>query len=131
VDNLAWLPERDVTLCDVTPFQLVRMATSRLSTAYTLQLAKYRYGPGAFKVDYALRSPIPWKATECFRAASVHLGGSADEIASVCRTKRLAPVSLFSNHTSERREIVDFSDPMAPKTVASSQAPGPTNWELP
>jgi phytoene dehydrogenase-like protein len=81
VDNLALLPKCDVTLCDVTPFQLVRMATSRLSAAYTLQLAKYRYGPGAFKVDYALRRPIPWKATECFRAATVHLGGSADEIA--------------------------------------------------
>jgi phytoene dehydrogenase-like protein len=81
VDNLASLPEFDVTLCDVTPLQLVRMAASRLSTPYALRLAKYRYGPGAFKVDYALRSPIPWKATECFRAATVHLGGSAAEIA--------------------------------------------------
>ena len=80
VDRLASLPNYDVTLCDVTPIQLVRMAASRLSAAYTVQLAKYRYGPGVFKVDYALRSPIPWKAAECCRAATVHLGGSAAEI---------------------------------------------------
>jgi phytoene dehydrogenase-like protein len=81
VDSLASLPKFDVTLCDVTPLQLERIAASRLSPAYVHRLGKYRYGPGAFKVDYALSSPIPWKATECLRAATVHLGGSADEIA--------------------------------------------------
>jgi phytoene dehydrogenase-like protein len=44
-------------------------------------LAKYKYGPGAFKVDYALQQPIPWKAPQCLRAATVHLGGSFEEIA--------------------------------------------------
>jgi phytoene dehydrogenase-like protein len=67
---------------------LVRLATSRLSTRYTLRLAKYRYGPAAFKVDYALRCPIPWKAPECARAATVHLGGSAEEIADSEATMR-------------------------------------------
>jgi phytoene dehydrogenase-like protein len=81
VGSLAPLPKVDVTLCDVTPVQLVRIAESRLSAAYTRRLTKYRYGLGAFKVDYALSSPIPWKATECLRAATVHLGGSEDEIA--------------------------------------------------
>jgi phytoene dehydrogenase-like protein len=81
VDNLGSLPRYDITLCDVTPLQLVKMASSRLSTAYTRRLARYRYGPGVFKVDYALRSAIPWKAAACFRAATVHLGGSAAEIA--------------------------------------------------
>jgi phytoene dehydrogenase-like protein len=51
-------------------------------------LAKYRYGPAAFKVDYALRCPIPWKAPECSRAATVHLGGSAEEIADSEATMR-------------------------------------------
>src|SRR6516164_2040920 len=88
VHKLASLPKYDATLCDVTPFQLVRLATSRLSTRYTLRLAKYRYGPAAFKVDYALRCPIPWKAPECLRAATVHLGGSAEEIADSEATMR-------------------------------------------
>jgi phytoene dehydrogenase-like protein len=88
VDKLDSLPKYDATLCDVTPFQLVRLATSRLSTRYTLRLAKYRYGPAAFKVDYALRCPIPWKAPECSRAATVHLGGSAEEIADSEATMR-------------------------------------------
>src|SRR5207245_8754438 len=40
-----------------------------------------RYGPGVFKMDWALKTPIPWKAHECRRAGTVHLGGSLDEIA--------------------------------------------------
>jgi phytoene dehydrogenase-like protein len=88
VDKLDSLAKYDATLCDVTPFQLVRLATNRLSTRYTLRLAKYRYGPAAFKVDYALRCPIPWKASACSRAATVHLGGSAAEIADSEATMR-------------------------------------------
>jgi phytoene dehydrogenase-like protein len=71
----------DVILCDVTPRQLLRLAEGRLSEPYKRQLARYRYGPGVFKVDYALSSAIPWKARECLRAATLHLGGSAAEIA--------------------------------------------------
>src|SRR5438874_653606 len=89
VDHLASLPKHDVTMCDVTPVQLVRMASGRLSATYTRKLAKYRYGPGAFKVDYALSQAIPWKAAECLRAATVHLGGSADEIAASETAMRL------------------------------------------
>jgi len=85
VENLATLPNSspnyDVTLCDVAPRQLLRLAGDRLSPAYRNQLVHYRYGPGVFKVDYALRQPIPWKAPECWRAATVHLGGSFEEIA--------------------------------------------------
>jgi phytoene dehydrogenase-like protein len=81
VENLEKMPKYDVTLCDVTPHQLLRMARSRLSTRYAKRLAKYRYGPGVFKVDYALSSPIPWKSPDCLRAATVHVGGSAQEIA--------------------------------------------------
>ena len=58
-----------------------RIAGDRLSSAYRRQLERYRYGPGVFKVDYALSAPIPWKAAECLRAATVHLGGTMEEIA--------------------------------------------------
>src|SRR5437868_1407469 len=81
IDNLDTLPSYDVTICDVTPRQLLQLADKRLSQGYRRQLDKYRYGPGAFKVDYALRQTIPWTAVECFRAATVHLGGSFEEIA--------------------------------------------------
>jgi phytoene dehydrogenase-like protein len=80
VDNLDSLSDRDLILCDVTPRQLLHMGPNRFSRAYARQLQAYRYGPGAFKVDYALSAPIPWKAHECARAATVHVGGSFDEI---------------------------------------------------
>jgi phytoene dehydrogenase-like protein len=80
VDNLRDIAQSDVTMCDVTPKQLLRMAEHRLSAGYQRQLEKFRNGPGTFKVDYALTNPIPWKARECSRAATVHLGGSASEI---------------------------------------------------
>ncbi len=81
VEDLAALSDYDAILCDVTPHQLLRIARSRFPTRYARRLAKYRYGPGVFKVDYALHSPIPWKAAECLRAATVHLGGTFQEIA--------------------------------------------------
>jgi phytoene dehydrogenase-like protein len=81
IDDLSALEEYDATLCDVTPHQLLRIARNRFPTRFARRLAKYRYGPAAFKVDYALHSPIPWKAPDCARAATVHLGGTFQEIA--------------------------------------------------
>jgi len=81
VNDVAALPANDVTLCDLTPRQLLQVAGNRLSSSYKKRLAKFRYGPGVFKVDYALAHPIPWKAAECVRAATVHLGGTFEEIA--------------------------------------------------
>jgi phytoene dehydrogenase-like protein len=70
----------DVTLCDLTPRQILRLSDVGLSEAFRAKLEKFRYGMGVFKVDYALSSPIPWKAKECLRAATVHIGGSGEEI---------------------------------------------------
>jgi phytoene dehydrogenase-like protein len=70
----------DVTLCDITPRQLLHMSDTGLSDSFRSKLEKFRYGMAAFKVDYALSSPIPWKAKDCLRAATVHLGGTAEEI---------------------------------------------------
>jgi phytoene dehydrogenase-like protein len=74
------LPDGDLILADVTPRQLLRIAGSMLSPRYRRQLERFRYGAGTFKVDYALSSPIPWTANECSRAATVHLGGTLEEI---------------------------------------------------
>lgn len=81
IDDISALPANDVTLCDLTPRQLLRVAGNRLSSAYKDRLAKFRYGPGVFKVDYALHNPIPWIAADCLRAATVHVGGTFEEIA--------------------------------------------------
>jgi phytoene dehydrogenase-like protein len=81
VETLSALANYDLILCDVTPRQLLNLAGQRLSESYKRRLRSYRYGPGVFKVDYALNGPIPWKASECLRAATVHLGGSFEEIA--------------------------------------------------
>jgi phytoene dehydrogenase-like protein len=81
VESLAALSDYQLILCDLTPRQLLRVAGDALSPNYKRQLEKFRYGPGAFKVDYALSQPIPWRASECLRAATVHLGGTFDEIA--------------------------------------------------
>jgi phytoene dehydrogenase-like protein len=75
------LPPARAVLFDVTPRQLVRIAGDRLSPRYKRRLTSWRYGPGVFKVDYALDGPIPWTAEECGRAATVHLGGTFEEIA--------------------------------------------------
>jgi len=56
------------------------MTDSELPVEFRKKLQRYRYGPGAFKIDWALSGPVPWKADECFQAATVHLGGSFEEI---------------------------------------------------
>lgn len=81
VQSLAALPNYDLFLCDLTPRQLVEVGAQRLSESYKRRLGRFRYGAGVFKVDYALNAPIPWKASDCSRAATVHLGGTFEEIA--------------------------------------------------
>ena len=81
IESLSSLVGYDFFLCDVTPLQLLRLARNKFPSRYARRLAKFRYGPGVFKVDYALNSPIPWKCHDCARAGTVHLGGTFAEIA--------------------------------------------------
>jgi len=74
------LPSARAILCDVTPRQLLRLAGHRLPPNYRRRLERYRYGPAAYKVDWALNEPVPWKAEGCSRAGIVHLGGTLAEI---------------------------------------------------
>jgi phytoene dehydrogenase-like protein len=75
------LPAEGLVLADVVPRELVRIAHGRLPERFERRLRSYRHGPGAFKVDWALDGPIPWRAQECRRAGTVHLGGTLEEIA--------------------------------------------------
>jgi len=81
VGSIAELPPARALLFDVTPRQLVAIAGDRLPAAYRRRLEGYRYGPGTFKIDWALSGPVPWLADGPRRAATVHLGGTLDEIA--------------------------------------------------
>jgi phytoene dehydrogenase-like protein len=79
------LPPTRAILCDMTPRQLIRFAGDRLPRSYKNRLKRFRYGPGAFKIDWALNGPIPWRAAECLRAGTVHLGGT---LAEMCESER-------------------------------------------
>lgn len=80
VTTIDELPAAQHYLFDVTPRQLVRLAGHKLPAGYVRRLGGYRYGPGVFKVDWALDGPIPWTAAEVLRSATVHLGGTFDEV---------------------------------------------------
>ncbi|HSD03609.1 MAG TPA: NAD(P)/FAD-dependent oxidoreductase [Gaiellales bacterium] len=81
VTSFRELPPSRAVILDVTPRALLRIAGDRLTSRYRRALARFRYGPGIFKVDYALSAPVPWEATECHGAGTVHVGGTRRELA--------------------------------------------------
>jgi len=85
VRTLDDLPAALIVLCDLTPQQLSSVAGTRLSGKFRRRLNQFRYGMGAFKIDWALSKPVPWKAAACARAATVHLGGTLEQI---CASER-------------------------------------------
>ena len=80
VRSLDDLPPRATLLLDLTPRQVLEVAGDHLPPLYRRRLARFRYGPGSFKLDYALDAPVPWRAEACWRATTVHLGGPLEEI---------------------------------------------------
>jgi phytoene dehydrogenase-like protein len=93
----------DVALCDTTPRQLLRLAGDRLHSVDRHRFARYRPGPGIFKVDYALSEPIPWRAKDCALAATVHVGGDDAEIA--------ASESAVANGSTAKRPFLIVVQP--------------------
>ncbi len=85
VQTLAELPSAKAYLFDTVPRHLARICGDRLPLGFRRRLEQFRHGPAVFKVDYALDGPIPWRAEGCRRAATVHLGGTLDEIAAAER----------------------------------------------
>jgi len=81
VRSLRDIPPAVAVLFDVTPIQLAYIAADQLPASYVRRLGRFRYGPGVFKIDWALDGPIPWKNAECARSATVHVGGTIEEIA--------------------------------------------------
>ncbi len=85
VGSLGELPGDALVLCDISPRELLKIAGSALPHWFSRKLERFRYGPGAFKVDWALDRPIPWTAPECRRAGTLHVGGTLSEIANAER----------------------------------------------
>ena len=81
VRSMRDVPQSRAVLFDVTPRQLAAIAGDELPSSYQKRLRKFRYGPGVFKIDWALDGPIPWRAEECRHSATVHVGGTIEEIA--------------------------------------------------
>ncbi len=81
IKTLQELPRSRAILCDLTPRQLLALAEGWLPSRFRDKLRRYRYGTAAFKVDWALNGPVPWRAPSCARAATVHLGATLEEIA--------------------------------------------------
>lgn len=80
VHSLSQLPSSHAVLFDVTPKQLLQIAGHQFSSFYKWQLKRYRYGMGVFKIDWALDGPVPFTASACRQAGTVHLGNTLEEI---------------------------------------------------
>jgi phytoene dehydrogenase-like protein len=85
VTSLAELPPVRAVLLDLTPRQVLRIAGDTLPASYRAAVSRYRYGPGVFKVDWALDGPVPWRDEAVGAAGTVHLGGPLDEVAAAER----------------------------------------------
>jgi phytoene dehydrogenase-like protein len=80
VQKLDDLPSARAYLFDVSPQQLLSIAGDQLPAMYQRRVKRFRYGPGVFKVDWAMSGPIPWRDPRCRRAVTVHLSGDLDQV---------------------------------------------------
>ncbi|MFN2469769.1 MAG: phytoene desaturase family protein [Gaiellaceae bacterium] len=122
------LPDARLVLADVAPRELLRIARGRLSDRYASDLRRFRLGPAAFKLDWALDGPVPWRADKCRRAATVHLGGtlaelSASESAPWHGRAPRRPFVLFC-----QQSLFDDSRAPAGKHVAWAYCHVPNGW---
>jgi phytoene dehydrogenase-like protein len=81
VRNLTLDESKSTFLLDVSPRGMLDLVGDRLPARYRASLERYRYGPGVFKIDWALDAPVPWSDPKCALAGTLHLGGTMAEIA--------------------------------------------------
>jgi phytoene dehydrogenase-like protein len=113
VERMEQMSGSRVVLFDLTPRQVVAIARGEWRDGFTRQLQRFRYGPGIFKVDWALDGPIPWRADACRRAGTVHVGGGFDEVVA-------AEDAVAAGEVAERPFVI-----LAQPTLADpSRAPG-------
>ena len=90
------LPDAPLVMCDLSPRPFIQIAGTRMPADFRRSLEQFRYGPGTFKVDWALDGPIPWRARDCLRAGTVHVGGTFEEIAAWERGEGSRPFVLVT-----------------------------------
>jgi phytoene dehydrogenase-like protein len=121
IASLDELPASRLILCDVSPNGVRELARPRLPPRYQRSLGRYRPGVGVFKLDWALSAPIPWRTTGCARAATIHLGGTLEEIEAGKR-------DVASRRLPERPFVIlaqpSLFDPA--RAPAATTRPGPT-----
>jgi phytoene dehydrogenase-like protein len=118
----------DLVMLDVTPRQLLILGGGDIPAPFRRQLERYRYGPGVFKVDWALSQPIPWRAKDCLRAGTVHLGGTFDEIAASERAPASGTMSNRPYVLLSQPTLFDPSRAPQGKHVAWAYCHVPNAW---
>lgn len=93
IRSLSELPPAKAVLLDLTPRQVDAVAGDRLPESYRRQLRAFRYGAGVYKVDWALDGPVPWTASDCARAGTIHLGGGVEEMVRAERQASIGQVA--------------------------------------
>jgi phytoene dehydrogenase-like protein len=81
IDNLGDVPSSRVTLLDVSPRQVLSLAREQVPARRRRGLERFSYGPGVFKIDWALRGPVPWMSQVCREAGTLHVCGTFEEVA--------------------------------------------------
>ena len=129
VSDLRELGDVDAILCDVAPRQMRQIAGERLSPSYAKKMERFAYGPGVFKVDWALSEAIPWRAGECMRAATVHVGGTMEEIAAAERAPWRGEVAARPFVLVTQPSLFDATRAPAGKHTAWAYCHVPNGWK--
>jgi phytoene dehydrogenase-like protein len=124
--------ETPVVIADTTPHGLLRLAGESLPGAYTRKLLRFRYGPGTFKVDWALNAPIPWENAEASHAGTVHVGGTSAEIGAALRDVERAQLPEHPFLLSGQQSIADPSRAPAGRNTAwaYTHVPDGVDWAV-
>jgi len=128
VRSLAELGAADTVLCDLTPRGLLAIAEAELTPSFAKLLRRFRYGPGSFKVDWALDGPIPWTAFGCRRAGTVHIGGTLGEIAASERAPWRGSVNSQPFVLLVQPSVCDSTRAPAGKHTAWAYCHVPNGW---
>ena len=128
VRSLKEIGEADAVVCDLTPRGLLAIAEDELTPSYAKLLRRYQYGPGSFKVDWALDGPIPWTAAGCRAAGTVHVGGTMEEVAASERAPWRGEVDARPFALLVQPSVCDGTRAPAGKGTAWGYCHVPNGW---